>query len=61
MAATAEKLKTARDSCTQALTMGSVALYFSILRECEECDAITDDEWLDGLAEIEGFLWKLAK
>lgn len=60
MSASAEKLQTARANFQTHQSLASAAMFFSILRECEEDGAIGDDEWLDGCADIETFLWRVS-
>lgn len=58
MAVTAEDVKVAESEFLARPTQNTAAMFLSKLREAEEHDAIGDDEFLDGLASIEAYLWK---
>lgn len=61
MAVTREKLAASRAAFETSPQPATAALYFSHLREAEECGNIDDDEWLNGLADLEAYLWRAAK
>lgn len=55
------KLYQAMSTFTAHPTASSAAMFFSVLREAEQDGLATDDEWLNGCAEIEAYLWKASE
>jgi len=53
-----DKLNAARETFERNSEPQAAALFMSLLREAEEKGAIDDDEFLNGLAAIEAYLWK---
>lgn len=58
MSVKCEKLVTARDAFTVNENQDTAAMFLSVLRECEEVGFIDDDEFHNGLALVEAYLWK---
>lgn len=58
MAVTKEDVDTANEAFTNNPTQETAAMFLSKLREAEENGELTDDEFMNGLADIEAYLWK---
>lgn len=58
MAVTKSKLKDAHVAFRASPQPATAALYLSVLREAEEIGLIGDDEFHNGLSDIESYLWK---
>lgn len=53
-----EKLTTAQDAFAANENQDTAAMFLSVLREAEEEGRISDDEFHNGLALVEAYLWK---
>lgn len=58
MAVTHEKLAVAKIAFETAPQPATAAQFLSVLREAEEIGLIGDDDFHNGLADIEAYLWK---
>lgn len=58
MAVTKSKLKDAHVAFRAAPSPQTAAMYLSVLREAEEIGLVGDDEFHNGLGDIESYLWK---
>lgn len=58
VAITTTKVAEAKNNFEQHPNNQSAALYLSLLSEAEEIGAIDDDEFHNGLADVEAYLWK---
>lgn len=58
MSITLPKLQTAQDAFVANPNQDTAAMFLSMLREAEENGEIGDDEFHNGLADVEAYLWK---
>lgn len=58
MAVTKSKLKDAHVAFRASPSQQTAAMYLSVLREAEEIGLIDDDEFHNGLSDVESYLWK---
>lgn len=58
MSTTTDKLNTAKSAFTWNPNQATAAMFLSVLREAEEIGLIDDDEFHNGLGEVEHYLWK---
>lgn len=58
MAVTGIRVEDARRAFATSPQPATAALFLSVLREAEEIGAIDDDEFHNGLADIEAYLWQ---
>ena len=61
MAVTKEQVDVARAAFMTSPQPATAAMFFSKLREAEENGSLEPDEWLNGLADLEAYLWRAAK
>lgn len=58
MAVTHETVAIAKIAFLTAPQPATAAKFLSVLREAEEIGLLSDDDFHDGLGEIEAYLWK---